>query len=281
MRYEAWRASGREIELDGMRVFLRERGEGRALVFLHGFPTTSFDWADVIARLETRFRCVAFDFLGFGGTPPVARIDYAAQCDLAERVMRASGITRCVIVAHDYAVSVAQELLARRREGARSGIEIDGVVFMNGAIEPTLHRALPVQKLLAGPLGPWLAPVLVTKRTFARSMARLITRMDRFDVDEHWRGVRAHAARAPRLLHYIAERRVHAERWRAAFRDRSVPIALVWGTRDPVSGGHVLAWAREARPDAEIVALDVGHYPQVEATEDCVAAIERFVARVG
>lgn len=277
MRYSEWRSSGERVRIMGREAFVRVSGAGPALLFLHGFPTCSYDFSDVVSKLEGSFRCVSFDFWGFGDSDALERYDYDQQTDLALAVAKHTGLDRAVIVAHDYAVSVAQELLARRP----SALSIDGVVFLNGGIEPRLHRPIAIQRLLASPLGAWIGPHLVRRATFARSMARIITEASRFDLEQHWHAVSARGAhrRAHDLLHYIAERRTRRERWVSAYCNGQTRVALAWGERDPVAGGHVLEWARAKRPDADVLALPVGHYPQVEAPDEVAAFIERFAAR--
>lgn len=278
MNLDSWRSSGARVALLGRQAFVRTSGGGPALLFLHGFPTTSYDFHDVVERLSPSHRCVAFDFAGFGESDPPDRYTYDAQTALTLAVAAHENVERAVVVAHDYGVTVAQELLAR----TPTSLRVDGVVFLNGGLNPSLHRALPVQHLLASPLGRVLAPLLVRRSTFARSMRRVLVRADRFDFEEHWRAISARGAdrRTHSLLHYIAERRRNAARWTGAFARTTTPVGLAWGTRDPVSGGHVLEWVRAQRPNADILALDVGHYPQVEAPEEVADFIERFVAKV-
>jgi len=284
MNYADWQASGKTVRIGGREVFLREAGAGPTLLFLHGFPTTSYDFAGVIDRLAGRFRCVSFDFAGFGRSAPPLRWSYDEQTDLAVVVARQMGVQRAVVVAHDYGVSVAQELIAR--QGERAGVDpaqlqVAGVVFLNGGIDPRLHRPLLVQRLLASPLGAILSPWIVSKKIFTRSLARIIVRTDCFDVNEHWEAVSRFGAlqRAHHQLHYIAERKRRGARWLEAYRDRRVPVALAWGEQDPVAGAHVLAWARVERPDAEIEAMAVGHYPQLESVDRTADLIGRFAAR--
>jgi len=279
MRYDEWHASGERVRLLGKEAFVRVSGSGRGLLFLHGFPTSSYDWNESIALLEKRYRCVAFDFWGFGASDPLDRYDYDQQTELTLAVAAHAGLTRAIVVAHDYGVSVAHELLARKPPA----LSLDGVVYLNGGLEPHLHRPIAIQRLLASPLGALLAPLLVQKATFVRSMARILTVPDRFDTNEHWRAVSAHGAhrRAHALLHYIAERRSRRERWVASFAERDPAIALAWGIRDPVSGAHVLEWARRERPDAEVLALPVGHYPQLEAASEVASLIAHFAEKVG
>lgn len=83
----------------------------------------------------------------------------------------------------------------------------------------------------------------------------------------------------PRLLGYIAERRRRADRWQGALERTSQPLAFVWGLEDPISGGHMLEWARKAAPRAVVTAMaGIGHYPQIEDPDTVAAAIESFAA---
>jgi pimeloyl-ACP methyl ester carboxylesterase len=183
------------------------------------------------------------------------------------------------VVAHDYGVSVGQELLARHDE-ASLPFTLAGMVFMNGGLTAALHRPLIVQQLLASPCGEWLAPLFVNRLTLHRSLARIMHKPEAIDIDEHWKGIAARdgAKRIPALLGYIRERRMFRERWGSALQNTKVPLAFAWGLRDPISGAHMLDWVREVRPDAEVLALsDAGHYPQLEQ-EVRVAAFVKHIA---
>jgi pimeloyl-ACP methyl ester carboxylesterase len=75
----------------------------------------------------------------------------------------------------------------------------------------------------------------------------------------------------------MAERRAHRERWVGALVNATIPLRLVDGPEDPVSGAHLAARYRELVPDADVVLLPgIGHYPQVEAPEQVVAAFLAF-----
>src|SRR3954454_7962385 len=54
------------VEIDGSTVHYVDEGEGTPLLMLHGNPTWSFTWREVIKGLRTRFRCIALDYPGFG-----------------------------------------------------------------------------------------------------------------------------------------------------------------------------------------------------------------------
>src|SRR5438105_15957794 len=95
-------------------------GRGPAMTLLHGFPSSSHDWAKVAPALAERHALLMPDFLGFGASDKPAEHDYSLheQADLVEALWAREGIEATVLVVHDYAVSVGQELLARRAEGA-------------------------------------------------------------------------------------------------------------------------------------------------------------------
>ena len=83
----------------------------------------------------------------------------------------------------------------------------------------------------------------------------------------------------PQLIGYMAERRSNRARWVGALVDATVPIRLVDGLLDPISGAHMVARYRELVPAPDVIELaDVGHYPQVEAPERVLDAALPFFA---
>jgi pimeloyl-ACP methyl ester carboxylesterase len=276
LSYDDWLAGGRRVRLPrlGHAVFVRLDGPagGPVVTLLHGFPTSSYDWAGVVPALTAAgWRVLSLDFLGFGDSDKPARHRYAIteQTDLVEQVWQLEGIDRSAVVAHNYAVCVAQELLGRAGDGP-APVTVDGMVFLNGGVYPDLHRPLLVQRLLRSPAGPLLGRVL-SERVLARSLATICAKpLGPAIVHDLWRAVCARNGRATyhRLLHYIDDRKVSGERWVSAMESADVPLSFVWGPRDPVSGGHVLARLRERLPGSGFAVFDdVGHYPQLEAPE--------------
>jgi pimeloyl-ACP methyl ester carboxylesterase len=262
--WDAWVAGGRFVTARGYRVFTRADGAGPDVVFLHGFPTSSFDWSQV--ALPGRRR-ITFDFLGFGASDkPRIDYDFELQLEALAAVAREHRVERAVVVAHDYGVTAAQELLARHAEG-RAPFAVQKLLLLNGGLNPALHRARRIQTLMAGPLGPFIS-MLTTRSVFERSMRAILVKP--VPLDEHWAALEHNGGRRvlPRLLQYMAERRRKADRWTQALIKTEVPLAFFWGLQDPVSGGHMLEWVRSVRPDAPVEALEVGHYPQLEAPDD-------------
>ncbi len=81
----------------------------------------------------------------------------------------------------------------------------------------------------------------------------------------------------PKLIGYMAERREHRERWVGALQNTTIPVRLIDGLEDPISGAHMVERYRELVPAADVVELSgVGHYPQVEAPQDVAEAAMTF-----
>jgi pimeloyl-ACP methyl ester carboxylesterase len=279
MNRQAWIAGGHTTALGTERIFYRVDGAGPTLLFAHGFPTSSHDWAPIVERLAPTYRCVSFDFLGFGAsTKPRRAYSYPLQHEVMAAVVAAAGVTRAVLVAHDYAVTVGQDLLA----GApRPPFALDGVVFLNGGLDPAQHRARPIQRFLASRVGAVLGPPLLNRRTVLRALRAVLVRADRLPDDDVWASITSHDGLAiqPRLLHYIAERRGRRAALLGSLASATAPIAFVWGLDDPVSGRHVLDAIRPLVGTAPIRELPgIGHYPQLEAPDEVASFIDQTAA---
>ena len=62
----AWQNSGSFVQIGEHRVFVHRRGIGASILFIHGFPTSCFDWRATMSNLENHFDCIAFDQIGYG-----------------------------------------------------------------------------------------------------------------------------------------------------------------------------------------------------------------------
>jgi pimeloyl-ACP methyl ester carboxylesterase len=266
----------------GHNLFAREGGEGEVLLLIHGFPTSSRDWDRVWPSLAQRFQLLAIDMLGFGQSDKPAGFGYsiAASADQWQLLVESRGISSVRLVAHDYGNTVAQELLARQLEG-RLPFRIQSIAFLNGGLFPEATHPLFLQKALLGPLGPLVAR-LSSERNFVASMRRICALPpDAAELHEHWALLERAGGRyvLPKLIRYIRERARYRERWVGALQGANIPICLVDGIEDPISGATIVRRWRELLPSAPVFELDgVGHYPQWEAPERVLAALEEFYA---
>lgn len=280
---EQWWENGElvSLRLDGTErsVFVLRMGTGPMLTLLHGFPSSSHDWAKAAPALAERHTLLLVDFLGFGASEKPGSHAYALheQADLVEALWAHEGVSTTAVAAHDYAVSVTQELLARRTEGALE-VELVGAHLLNGGLYPELHRAQPTQLALMDPeQGPQLSALLNRELITAGLAPTFAEGYDAGqDSQDIWRATsRGEGHRISHLLiRYIADREAHRERWVSALERTDVPLSFIWGMLDPVSGAHMAQRIRERLPGSPFVALaDVAHWPPLEAPQRVAAAL--------
>ena len=288
------RRYGSDLQIGGRRLFVRgARGPASenpdfdqdrpGLLLIHGFPTSSHDWLGIWSRLAAQYSLLAPDLLGLGLSEKPFPHQYSVteQAQLIDVLVALSGRRRWHILAHDLGDSVAQELLARQLEN-RLSFEIVSICFLNGGLFPEAHRPLLLQRLLASALGPALVPFL-NRRSFSSSMRRICRNpWPVGELDAAWQLLaREQGTRViPPLLGYIEERRKHRERWLRAMGEGGVPMRLINGLADPISGRPMAERYLQLVANADVHGLDgVGHYPQIESPEAVVHAALEFFAR--
>ena len=233
---------------------------------MHGFPTASWDWHHLWPELCSRWRVIAPDMLGYGFSDKPVDYNYSVvdQADTCEELLAALDVHRVHLLAHDVGDSVAQELLARQSDR----LTIESVCLLNGGVVPDAHQPTFTQRLLASPLG-FLIGRLWTERKFGASISVVFganTKPSAAELSELWRLVAFNNGQriAHKLIGYIAERRRHRDRWVSALRT-NVPLRMIAGLDDPVSGAQMVTRLREEVPGVDVIELPgIGHYPQLE-----------------
>jgi pimeloyl-ACP methyl ester carboxylesterase len=287
-RVAAWRRSGIDESFRGRRIHVhlrpgrnREETEGPRplLLLLHGFPSSSFDFAPLLDRLAD-LDALTFDFLGFGLSDKPADHVYSLlwQADLVEEMVGRHGRDRRVLIAaHDMGTSVATEIHARDLAG-RLSFEPAAVLLFNGSIVLERASLTWVQRLLRSPVGP-LAAQLGSERLFRRQFGALFSPghpLSEQEAADQWELISAAGGSrlGDRLIYYLGERVAFADRWHGAIRSWPGRLGFLWGMRDPVATTEVLEALRAMRPQATVTELaDLGHYPQIEAPERVAAAL--------
>jgi pimeloyl-ACP methyl ester carboxylesterase len=141
----AWKAAGSYFDFKGRQIFFREDGskDAPALLLIHGLPSASWDYDLIWPELIKEYRVLTLDMLGFGFSDKPYRHDYSVveQADIYDELLRQCGVTSYHLFAHDYGVSVGQELMARDMEGTRT-TKILSVALLNGGLFPELAMTL-------------------------------------------------------------------------------------------------------------------------------------------
>jgi pimeloyl-ACP methyl ester carboxylesterase len=262
----------------GHRIAFRRRGVGPTVLMLHGFPTWSYDYAEVASDLARDHDVITLDFLGYGASDKPNPYEYSVpeSADVVEDLAAHLGVKSMRLLIHDYGVIVGQELLDRAgRE--QLGFAIDSLVVLNAGIVYSAYRPTRMQKLLIRPIvGKLLASRVSAARVRAALDAVRGSALTDSEFDDLWLGMSRHNGNKlwHLLIKYNAERAIHHRRWEKALANWNGPLHLVWGLDDPVSGRHVLEQASRVLPHATVTELaGVGHFPQSEAPQDVASAV--------
>ncbi|MDT5048485.1 MAG: hypothetical protein QOG75_4373 [Mycobacterium sp.] len=262
----------------GHRIAFRRRGVGPTVLLLHGFPTWSYDYAEVASDLARDHDVITLDFLGYGASEKPNPYEYsvAESANTVEDLTAQLDVKSVRLVIHDYGGIVGQELVDRANRGQLS-FTIDSLIILNSGIVYSAYRPTRLQKLLILPvIGRLLASRVSAARVRSALDAIRGTPLADTEFDDLWLGLsRDNGHKLSHLLiKYNAERAIHHRRWETALANWTGPLHLVWGLDDPVSGRHVLEQATKVLPHAAVTELaGVGHYPQSEAPQAVIAAV--------
>ncbi len=285
-----WAARGSVERIGDDAVFVVDTqsasGSAPPLLVLHGFPTSSIDFAGVLGLLAADRRVVLLDFPGFGlSAKPDRAYSLFAQADVVEAVVAGLGIDEVDLLTHDMGDSVGGELLARGIDGDL-GFAVRRRVITNGSIYLDLAQLTDGQQLLAAlpdeAIAADAAPdVDALERALTDTLAPAggaASRPDPMHVRAaavlvvHEGGNRLLA----REIRYIAERREHEARWTGAIERHPAPLTVVWGDQDPIAVWPMTDRLLERRTglDTPRTRLEgIGHYPMVEAPAAFAAAV--------
>jgi pimeloyl-ACP methyl ester carboxylesterase len=281
---QQWQAQGQFAKLAGHDIFYHDTGtkHSDAIVLLHGFPSSSYDWHLIFPLLGEEKRIICLDFLGFGLSDKPKDHSYSLmeQADIVELLLKKLGIKRAKIIAHDMATSVTCELLARR-ERQLLGFTIQSVLLMNGSVYIDLAQLTPVTKATTFALAEVFAKISL-KPIFMLQLKKILAQpVSKAELDAMWALLKHKdgKARLAQTISYIDERYRFAHRWLPPLTRLDIPVLVLWGKRDPVAIDAIAEKLSREIPTAKLQWLyHAGHYPQLEDPVAVAEAINLFLA---
>jgi pimeloyl-ACP methyl ester carboxylesterase len=228
-----------------LRIFHAEFGdpEAPALLLLHGFPTSSIDWYDVVGALSREHRVCLLDLPGFGFSDKPKGERYTVQRD-SELVAHYLGEVVCApggaVVAHDRGDSVAL-VFAARCASADAPFELSHLVLSNGNMFLPLSNLTTFQRLVLDPESATQVLEVLTPDLLAAGMGENTFTPPRSLDDPaiaalaHTFGVNDGVAVLHETIQYLVERSEHERSWLGALSRSTVPTTLVWGLYDVVA----------------------------------------------
>jgi pimeloyl-ACP methyl ester carboxylesterase len=278
----------RTQDVDGLKVFYREAGAITAppVLLLHGFPTSSHMFRNLIPLLAPHFRVIAPDLPGFGfsDAPSTSHFTYTFDrlADVMERFTDTLGLTRYVIYVFDYGAPVGLRLAIRHPE------QITAIVSQNGnAYEDGLSAGWnPIQKYWADPspenraaLKAFLAPES-TKWQYTHGADESRVAPECYTLDSALLARPGNEdVQLDLFLDYASNVKLYPQ-FQKYFRIRRPPTLAVWGKTDPFFLPAGAEAFKRDNPSAQVLFFDTGHFALETHSAEIGAKIVEFLTSI-
>ena len=278
----------RTADVGGLDVFYREAGrkDAPALLLLHGFPTSSHMFRDLIPALADTYRVIAPDLPGFGfsDAPDRAGFDYTFEnlADVIDRFTEVMDLNRYAVFVFDYGAPVGLRLALRHPERITALISQNGNAYTEGLSE----GLNPIRTYWEAPtdanratLREFLKPE-TTQWQYSHGVADLtLVAPEGYTLDN------ALLARPGNdeiqldlFLDYASNVTLYPA-FQEYFREHRPPLLAVWGKHDPFFLPPGAEAFKRDLPDAEIRFFDTGHFALETHHVEIAAAVRDFLAR--
>lgn len=279
----------RTTTVDGLRIFYREAGrpEAPAVLLLHGFPTSSHMFRNLIPLLAQRYRVVAPDLPGFGfsAAPDRSAFDYTFDrlADVIGRFTDAVGLARFALYVFDYGAPIGFRLALAHPD------RITAIVSQNGnAYEEGLSEGWnPIQAYWREPtearraaLRDFLAPEATRSQYTYGVPDEALVAPESYTLDSALLARPGNAEIQLDLFLDYASNVALYPRFQAYLRGHRPPLLAVWGRNDPFFVPAGAEAFRRDVPGAEVRFLETGHFALETHAEEIGALIVEFLSRV-
>ena len=273
--------------IDGHKIFYREAGPAKApaIVLLHGFPSSSHMFRDLIPKLVGNFRVIAPDYLGFGFSDQPRAKDYSYTFDnltgLVEKLLFGHlKLTRFSIYVQDYGAPVGFRIASSHPDSIEAIVVQNGNAYVEGissAFEPlkpfwanrNSETEKPVRSLLT---------IETTKFQYTHGANEpSLVSPDSWTFDQHFLDRPGNDGIQLDLFYNYPSNVALYDQWHEYFRKRQPRMLILWGQNDPfftVEGAQ--AFQRDL-PKAELHLLAGGHFALEEHSQSIADKMTRFL----
>lgn len=279
----------RTTKVDGIEIFYRESGPDGApvVVLLHGFPTSSHMFRNLIPALADRYRVIAPDYPGFGlsAMPDRTKFDYtfARYAELVDKLLAQLGATSCALYVMDYGAPVGFRFALLHPERVTALIVQNGNAYEEGLSVPFWDALKDYWADGSAEKRATLRPLMSAETTRLQytSGVKDVTRLD----PASWLYDQLLLDRPGDIeiqldLFYDYRNNVAVYPQIQAFlRDRQPPTLIVWGRNDPLFAAAGYKNLQRDLPDAELHLIDTGHFALEDKLDEMVPLIRDFLGR--
>ena len=273
----------------GLRLFYREAGDSSkpTIVLLHGFPSSSYQFHDLIPLLADRFHVIAPDYPGMGYSeapdPTVLRPSFDDVATVIDAFIAQRVPGPLVLYLHDIGGPIGMRIAKAHPEG------IAGMIFQNFTIsvEGWNPERLKVYERLGGLETPEKLAETEQFATVERDMflhtkgARQPDALnpDNWAIDAYAFSIAANRVFMSRLFMNLTTNIQYYPEWTAYLKDRKPKTLVVWGRNDPLIVPAAAEFVKQVLPAAELRYYDGGHFVLDEYVEAIADAITETFSR--
>jgi pimeloyl-ACP methyl ester carboxylesterase len=277
----------RTVSIDGLDIFYREAGERNnpTILLLHGFPTSSHMFRNLMPALADRFHLVALDYPGYGNSsmPTVNEFDYTFDhlAQIVEKFITAIDLKRYSLYVMDYGAPIGYRIAAKYPE------RVEALIVQNGnAYEEGLGEFWNPIKAYWQDRSPenadklkYLVTLEATKWQYTNGVRNLeAISPDTWNMDQLFLDRPGNDEIQLALLYSYGTNPPLYPQWQEYFRKYQPPTLIVWGKNDyifPADGAY--PYQRDLR-DVEFHLLDTGHFALEEEGDAIANYITQFLA---
>lgn len=279
----------RSLMVEGVSIFYREAGPAGApvLLLLHGFPTSSHMFRNLIPLLADRYHVVAPDYPGYGQSdaPPLDSFDYTFDhlAQLVDRFTEMLGLERYALYVQDYGAPIGFRLAAAHPERITAIVVQNGNAYDEGIDNdfwvPAKAYWAERSEANAARLRP-LFEVEATRWQYSEGMRdHSLVSPDSAVLDQAYMDRPGNKEIQLAMFYSYGSNPGHYPAWQAYFRKHQPPMLIAWGKNDkifPAAGAH--PYLRDL-PKAELHLLDTGHFALEEEGPRIAALMRDFLGR--
>ncbi|MEV4127938.1 alpha/beta hydrolase [Nocardia sp. NPDC049707] len=277
------------VEIQGQRVFYREAGDPAkpALVLLHGFPSSSAMFRNLLPSLAEDCHLIAPDHIGFGQSamPALDEFEYTFDklTEITLELLDTLGLDRFALYIQDYGAPIGLRIASRQPERVTAIITQSGNAYLEGftpfwdvlfahASDRVTHEPA-VRELLTAEATKW-------QYTHGVPADRLaLVSPDTWTLDQHYLDRPGNKEIQLELFYDYKNNLDGYPAVQKYFAEHRPPVLITWGEHDEIFGAEgARAYLRDL-PDAELHLLDAGHFALETHGAEIAAPIRDFLAR--
>ena len=267
------------FEINGQQLHYIDEGQGAVILFVHGTPSWSFDFRNIIKQLSKQYRCIAIDHIGFGLSDKPEHYDYSTinHSKTLEQFILAKNLDAITLVVHDFGGPIGLNVAIHHPD------KIKNMVVLNSWLWSSKADAdfIKFSKLLKNPLLPFLYRYLNFSARFILPKSFGDKKITKKTLSQYTQAFANKTQREGTLAFaksLLNDQDWFEKLWKQKDSISNKPALFIWGLKDEIIKPHYLDKFISGFPNSTVHKLICcGHFPQEEESEKVTEIISDFL----